>query len=142
MSATRYALSIVTYDRGERWDEPSKKKPYHWAFFLQTTSAPGVGNAYQLRGMPGAFYYPGEESGVDLSKSAPKNGELEIGSVSQEDLGKFKAILEAVAVVKDESSKWNCQSWCIAALDKLREAGFISDDHSNNVIQYWLREDQ
>lgn len=92
--------------------------------------------------MPGAFYYPGEESGVDLSKSARKNGELEIGSVSQEDLGKFKAILEAVAVVKDESSKWNCQSWCIAALDKLREAGFISDDHPNNVIQYWLREDQ
>jgi hypothetical protein len=31
-----YPLLIVTYDRGERWDDPTKKKPFHWAFFLKT----------------------------------------------------------------------------------------------------------
>lgn len=55
-----YSFSIVTYDRGERWDDPTKKKPYHWAFFLQTGTTSGVGHAFQLRGMPGAFYYFGK----------------------------------------------------------------------------------
>lgn len=136
-----YAFSIVTYDRGERWDDPTKKKPYHWAFFLQTSTTSGVGCAFQLRGMPGAFYYSGEES-VNLSRSGSKNGELEIGFVPVEKYDRFKQLLEAVPIDNVESSGWNCQSWSLAALDRLRTEGLVAEKSPNNVIQYWLREEQ
>jgi hypothetical protein len=35
-----YPLFIVTYDLGERWDDQTKKKPFHWAFFLKTSGPP------------------------------------------------------------------------------------------------------
>ncbi|TAQ84013.1 hypothetical protein B7494_g7661 [Chlorociboria aeruginascens] len=137
-----YPISIITYDRGEQWDDPSKKKPYHWAFFLQTGSVIGVGHMFQLRGMPGSFYYPGEENG-DVSKSEPgKNGQLEVGVVPSEKYDRFKQALQAVPVNNVEASGWNCQSWCLAALDCLRSEGLIADGYPNHAIQYWLREDQ
>jgi hypothetical protein len=74
-----YPLFIVTYDRGERWDDPTKKKPFHWSFFLKTSGPAGEGLAFQLRGMPGAFYYSGEER-VNINSSRSKNEELEVGS--------------------------------------------------------------
>lgn len=110
-------------------------------FFLKTNTTSEVGNTYQLRGMPGSFYYPGEEI-LDLSELGSKNGELEVGKVPEQKLVLFKEILEKLPVVNDESLTWNCQNWSISALDKLRDAGFIGDDYSNNVIRYWLREDQ
>jgi hypothetical protein len=136
-----YSFSIVTYDRGERWDDPTKKKPYHWSFFLQTTTTSGFGHAFQLRGMPGAFYYSGEES-VDLSRSGSKNGQLEVGFVPVKKYNRFKQLLEAVPIDNVESSGWNCQSWSLAALDWLRAEGLVAEEYPNNVIQYWLREDQ
>lgn len=138
---SRYSFSIITYDRGERWAAPTKKKPYHWAFFLQTSTTSGVGHAFQLRGMPGAFYYSGEET-VEVSKSGSKNGQLEVGSVPVEKYERFKQLLRAVPIDNVESSKWNCQNWSLAALDWFRAEGFIAEEYPNNVIQYWLREDQ
>jgi len=66
-----YLLSLVTYDRGARWDNATRKKLYHWDFFLKTKGTQGL--AFQLCGMPGAFYYSREEH-VDLDSSASKNG--------------------------------------------------------------------
>jgi hypothetical protein len=74
-----YPLFIATYDRGERWDDPTKKKQFHWSFFLKTSGPAGEGLAFQLRGMPGAFYYSGEER-VNINSSRSKNEELEVGS--------------------------------------------------------------
>ena len=66
-----HALSIVTYDCGVGWDDLTKKKPYHWAFFLQTGTAADIGPAFQL---PGSLYYSIESA--DLSKPESKNGRL------------------------------------------------------------------
>lgn len=117
-----YAFSIITYDRGEQWDAPIKKKPYHWAFFIQTSTIPNVGHTFQLRGMPGSFYYSGEEA-VDLSKIDDGNGQLEAGSIPLQKYERFKQLLQAVTIDNVESSGWNCQSWSLAALDNLREEG-------------------
>lgn len=135
-----YSLSIMTYDRGEQWDNPSKKKPYHWLFFLQTGAVSGVGAVFQLHGMPGAFRCVGEER-VELAVYGKKNGELEIGSVPVEKYNRFKQLLEKVPIDNVESSEWNCQSWCIAALDLFRVEGFVDGEYSNDVIRNWLRED-
>lgn len=136
-----YAFSIITYDRGEQWDEPTKKKPYHWAFFVQTGNTPNIGHTFQLRGMPGSFYYSGEEA-VDISKVDAENGQLEVGCIPVEKYEHFKQLLKAVPVDNIESSGWNCQSWSLAALNDLRAEGLVGDEYSNNVIQHWLREDQ
>ena len=136
-----YAISIITYDRGEKWDAPTKKKPYHWAFFIQTSTTPNVGHTFQLRGMPGSFYYSGEEA-VDLSKIDGENGQLEVGSIPLQKYERFKQLLQVVTIDNVESSGWNCQSWSLEALDNLREEGLVADDYPNNVIQHWLREDQ
>ncbi|OBT38736.1 hypothetical protein VE00_10692 [Pseudogymnoascus sp. WSF 3629] len=135
-----YAFSIITYDRGEQWDSP-KKKPYHWIFFIQTSTTPNIDHTFQLRGMPGSFYYSAEEA-VDLSKFDGANGQLEVGSIPVQKYERFKQLLQAVTIINVESSGWNYQSWSLAALDNLRGEGLVADDYPNNVIRHWLREDQ
>jgi hypothetical protein len=136
-----YAFSIITYDRGEQWDSPTKKKPYHWIFFIQTSTTPNIDHTFQLRGMPGSFYYSAEEA-VDLSKFDGANGQLEVGSIPVQKYERFKQLLQAVTIINVESSGWNYQSWSLAALDNLRGEGLVADDYPNNVIRHWLREDQ
>jgi hypothetical protein len=91
--------------------------------------------------MPGAFYYSGEES-VDLSRSGSKNGQLEVGFVPVTKYNRFKQLLQGVPIDNAEASGWNCQSWSLAALDWLRAEDMVAEEYPNNVIQYWLREDQ
>lgn len=136
-----YPLFIVTYDRGERWDDPTKKKPFHWSFFLQTNGPASEGLAFQLRGMPGAFYYSGEER-VNINSSRSKNGELEVGFIAVDKFDRFKQLLAAAPITNVESSRWNCQDWSLSVLDSFRREGFIEEQYPNNVIQYWLREDK
>ncbi|KAF3162490.1 hypothetical protein EYR41_009620 [Orbilia oligospora] len=54
-----HSLYIVTYDRGTHWDT-GLVKAYHWAFLIELS--PSTGLKHQLRGMPGAYYYPGPEA--------------------------------------------------------------------------------
>ena len=136
-----YPLFIVTYDRGERWDDSTKKKPFHWAFFLKTGSTAGEGLAFQLRGMPGAFYYSGEER-VNINSSGSKIGELEIGAIPVSKYDRFKQLLAAGPVNNVQSSNWNCQDWSLSVLDWLRQEGFVEEQYQNDVIKYWLREDK
>lgn len=123
-SMSGYSLCILTYNRGAQWDDPSKAKPFHWSFFLQTGSTPDIGLEFQLRGLPGAFYYAGEES-VDVALREDGNGRLEIGFVPVGMYGLFKRLLGEVPIDLVESSGWNCQSWCLAALDRLRGEGLV-----------------
>ncbi|KAF2453927.1 hypothetical protein BDY21DRAFT_115119 [Lineolata rhizophorae] len=127
-----YPLFIVTYDRGERWDDGTKK-PFHWVFFLKTGNSADESLAFQLRGMPGAFYYSGEER-VNINSSGSKKEELEIGAVPQNKYARFKQLLAAAPITKDESSKWNCQDWSLKVLDWLREEGFVEEQYQNNTI--------
>ncbi|OBT77767.1 hypothetical protein VF21_03767 [Pseudogymnoascus sp. 05NY08] len=138
---SRYAFSIITYDRGKQWDSLTKKKPFHWVFFIQSSTSPNVGHTFQLRGMPGSFYNSAEEA-VDLSKIDGANGQPEVGSIPLQKYERFKQLLQAVTINNIESSGWNCQSWSLAALDNLRGEGLVADDYPNNVIRHWLREDQ
>jgi hypothetical protein len=71
-----------------------------------------------------------------------ENRQLEVGSVPVEKYERFKQLLRAVPIDNVESSRWNCQNWSLVALDWLRAKGFIGEEYPNNVIQYWLREDQ
>jgi hypothetical protein len=81
MSNSSYPLLLCTYDRGAEPFDPSKKKPFHWAFLVVTDAANRTGLAFQLRGMRGAYYYSEEEE-VRIDGSNRKNNELEIGAVS------------------------------------------------------------
>ena len=141
MSTSGYSLLLCTYDRGEDPFDPTKKKPYHWAFILVTDPAKRNGRAFQLRGMPGGFYYSGEES-VNIDGSQRKVHELDIGTVPGDKYDRFKQLLAAAPVTNDETSKWNCQNWSLQVLDWLRGEGFITEDYKNEIIQYWVRENQ
>lgn len=139
---TTYSLSIVTYDRGSVWNDDSIKKPFHWSFFVESSStSPKTGHEYQLKGMPGGFSYRGEET-ADLQTKEGIVEILEVGIIPARKLSLVKEILQGVPIIVDEASKWNCQSWCLEALDRLREEGFVLEDYSNEVFRYWLREEK
>jgi len=55
---------------------------------------------------------------------------------------RFKQLLAAVLIDNEESSGWNCQDWSLAALQWLREEEFVDEEYQDNVVKYWLREDQ
>ncbi|EPE28766.1 hypothetical protein GLAREA_09887 [Glarea lozoyensis ATCC 20868] len=138
---SEYTLSIVTYERGERWDDIKIKKPYHWLFFLAPSNQTSkMGQTYQLRGMSGGFYYQGDED-LDLKEPPSAKEILEVETIPADKIERFGRLLESVKVKNDESSKWNCQSWSLEVLDILRLEGFVSEDYPNNVVQNWLRED-
>ena len=65
-----------------------------------------------------------------------------VGFVPVEKYDRFKQLLEAVRIDNVESSEWNRQDWSLAALDCLRAEGLVAEEYPNNVIQYWLRENQ
>jgi hypothetical protein len=75
MSNSSYPLLLCTYDRGADPFDSAKKKPFNWAFILVTDVPNRKGLAFQLRGMPGEFYYSGEEQ-VRIDGSNRKNNEL------------------------------------------------------------------
>ncbi|KAF2755529.1 hypothetical protein EJ05DRAFT_104917 [Pseudovirgaria hyperparasitica] len=135
-----YSLHIVTSRRPQIFDDQKKDRPYHWAFFLQTGTERGDGSVLQLHGMPGAFYYEGEEKVVPHAPGSIK-AEVEIGAVPVARYERFKELLKAVPISKDESSGWNCQDWSLQALASLREEGFVDDTYSDAALRYWLREE-
>jgi hypothetical protein len=89
MSDLSYLLLLCIYDRGEDPFDPTKKKAYYWLFVLVIDVAKRNGLAFQLRGMPGEFYYSGEEQ-VNIDGSLRKNNELEIGTVPKNKYVRFK----------------------------------------------------
>ncbi|KAH8749018.1 hypothetical protein F5883DRAFT_436167, partial [Diaporthe sp. PMI_573] len=108
-----YSLYIVTYTRGTytAGKRAGKTKPFHWSFFIHTAPVTGQANpgvAFQLRGMPGAFYYQGPEQ-VDMGKSSSKKDIVEIGKLKGRDLNQISthinAILRAVKIERNESSR-------------------------------------
>jgi hypothetical protein len=137
-----YPLYIVTFDRGLH-HQTLKPKPYHWAFFIKTSTIEHemLGIAHQLRDMPGAFHYSAPEA-EDLGKSGSKKQVLETGSVEAAKMGGINEILRMDPVEKNEASGWNCQNWSLVALECLRREGFIDDQYTNEMIKYWLREDE
>ncbi|KAK6527031.1 hypothetical protein TWF281_010226 [Arthrobotrys megalospora] len=84
-----HSLYITTYDRGTHW-ETGRVKAYHWAFLIDLS--PSAGIKHQLRGMPGAYYYPGPEA-ADPSSEEPgrsiiintKSFSIKSNDISQED---------------------------------------------------------
>jgi hypothetical protein len=61
--------------------------------------------------MPGGFYYLGPEfqTNSQMQEAGDVKDKLEIGEVDQTTTFKLSDTLAAVEIVKDESSKWNCQ---------------------------------
>lgn len=109
VSKMTFALYFVTYSRGT-YLNTGILKPYHWSFFVQKelTGTKNLGIAYQLRGMPGAFYYSGPED-VDLNKSGSLKEELQIGEVDSPKLDLVHQRLKECRIDTVESSGWNCQ---------------------------------
>ncbi|KAI3390850.1 hypothetical protein diail_8540 [Diaporthe ilicicola] len=116
-----------------------KQKPFHWSFFEGTAPSrrqidPGV--AFQLRGLPGGFYYQGPET-VDMGKSSSKKEILEIGDLEGGDIEQVKkhidAILKMVHIEKNESSRWNCQNWALDGFTSLAADKNILDSYYNKA---------
>ena len=136
-----YEFYIATYDRGEHW-QTGKAKPYHWAFFIKTES--NSGEVHQLRGMPGAFYYKGAEKDINPNIDPDNSGhflqKVEIGTVSGGALKAFGEACAGVTIDSSESSGWNCQSWSLEALNKIREVRGVDIWYGNAAIKEWLKE--
>ncbi|EIN09634.1 hypothetical protein PUNSTDRAFT_133412 [Punctularia strigosozonata HHB-11173 SS5] len=131
MTAT-YPLSIVAYKRGTQNDEI---RPYHWQFHLATGDIRGV--FHQLYGEPGNFWYEGAEKMILFET---EGGKVTIGAVPADALDELERILEQIPVVLDKNVKWNCQSWCLDALEPLRAKGWIADGITETTIREALPE--
>lgn len=122
-----------------------KQMPFHWAFFIPTGRSGGKnpGIVFQLRGMPGGFYYKGPEMIDDLDKSSAKEAELQLGEITTQDFEKAKKavddVLKTVGIKKDESSHWNCQNWALMGSKKLAEAKVLDAWNTPEAIKAWLR---
>ncbi|KAK6512336.1 hypothetical protein TWF481_001224 [Arthrobotrys musiformis] len=89
-----HSLYIITYDRGTHW-ETGAVKAYHWTFMIELSATTGL--KHQLRGMPGAYYYPGPEAadprceepgrsiGINSNGSVKINGDGEIEEEEEEE---------------------------------------------------------
>ncbi|KAG7285051.1 hypothetical protein NEMBOFW57_009671 [Staphylotrichum longicolle] len=148
----KHTFYLVTYDRGLH-PLTHAPKTHHWAYFLELDAATApepTGVIFQLRGMPGGFYYPGPEEDMGISQiGAP--GELrerlEIGEVDVKDQGgisgvvdKIDAVLKKVGVVKDEGAAWNCQDWAMGGLEGLKMLRVVYESLNEEGIKGWLRE--
>ncbi|KAI9894690.1 MAG: hypothetical protein M1814_002046 [Vezdaea aestivalis] len=135
-----YTLYLVTYARGTRLNT-GINKPFHWSFFVQISQddEKNLGYAYQLRGMPGAFYYAGPEE-VDLNKSHARREELDIGDIDPAKLSLVHQHLSQCNIEAAESTDWNCQDWALQGLEMLRTEGFVYDGFTADVVRNWLRE--
>ena len=135
-----YTLYLITYDR-VTYLNTGTPKPYHWSFFIQKElrGTTNLGIEYQLRGMPGAFYYPGPED-VDLANSASVKEELQIGKVDAAKLDLVHQRLKECRIETVESSGWNCQHWTLEGLEMLRAERFVDATYTEEVVRNWLRE--
>jgi hypothetical protein len=109
---------LLTFDRGTH-PLTGVVKPYHWMYFIETEvrDLTSRGYAFQLRGMPGGFYYPGPETLDPASELGEPKDRLEVGQVDDSDiLDCIHEIMADVEIVKDEASSWNCQDWALAGL--------------------------
>lgn len=133
-------IYLVTYDRGI-YDLTGEIKPYHWSFFYER-SRDGPrrrGIALQLHGMPGGFYYVGPEE-LDLAGTGPVKEQLEIGEATEDGVGRIHEMLSMIPIVKDESSKWNCQDWALEGLERMTAAGYIHEYLNPGTVKNWLKE--
>ncbi|KAK3293100.1 uncharacterized protein B0H64DRAFT_206028 [Chaetomium fimeti] len=169
-----FTLSLITYDRGPH-PLTNLPRPHHWAYFLDPPSPPpssGVsgfdrgagsetetsrGTVFQLRGMPGGFYYPGPEW-LDVKDGGVVVGRLEVGEVRRHKVvgegdgmdggwdamaGVVKMIdgvLRDVEVVEDENVAWNCQDWALEGLERLKGAGVVYEYLEREGVRAWLKE--
>ncbi|KAF3929039.1 hypothetical protein ABW20_dc0102446 [Dactylellina cionopaga] len=160
-----YPLYIITYERGSHW-QTGRPKAHHWAFLIEITPSKAI--KHQLRGMPGAYHYPGPEE-ADANGEEPAKcfnaaaaadfntdgasatlvvAKLEIGSVGADNsdaLEKFESVCKAVYIETEEDKggegKWNCQDWCLGALDKLQSMPMTCDVwYKGAEVKQWLRE--
>jgi hypothetical protein len=135
-----FPIFINAYYRGT--DAVTKKtKPYHWSFTIVRDSKDKM-ITHQLRGMPGAFYYPGAE--IDpYDRTSIKKAELEIGTISEDKFNQVEPVLRMIEVVKDKNVSWNCQNWCLEAIEKLKEAAILDrgEDITVEMVRAWLKED-
>ncbi|KAH7139218.1 hypothetical protein B0J11DRAFT_575136 [Dendryphion nanum] len=150
---TKYTLYLITYDRG-RYPITNEIKPYHWLFFIQTSSSGSqtLGIAHHLRGMPGAFHYSGPETldldqsstslaeAADLVRCVPPKEKLEIGEVEEEKMDRVREVFEEVGIVRTEYRGWNCQNWGMEALERLRGEACVYEWITGEGVRRWLKE--
>lgn len=77
--------------------------------------------------MPGGFYYQGPE-------------ELEVGEVDGSKMARVHEILRGIEIEKAEHGGWNCQSWALDGLERLREEGFVYSYLGQEEVKNWLKE--
>ena len=139
----KHSLYILTYDRGT-YSLTGKVKPYHWSYLIKRGNEGNEQSSsyFQLRGMPGGFYYPGPEhlSDVVMQQAGDVKDKLEVGEVNRADMDKMNDVLAGLEIVKDESSGWSCQDWALAGLAKLREEGIVYEHMTVEVVRSWLKE--
>ncbi|KAH6623174.1 hypothetical protein F5144DRAFT_632562 [Chaetomium tenue] len=141
------SLSLITYDRGPH-PLTNTPRPHHWAYFLDTGTERGT--IFQLRGMPGGFYYPGPED-LDMAQGGEVGGvvgKLEVGELKMEVEGDgvegvvevIHGVLKGVPVVVDESAEWNCQDWALEGLEGLKGVGVVHEELGRERVKAWLKE--
>lgn len=137
----KHTVYLLAFDRGTH-PLTGKVKPYHWMYFVQTEVRDGKpwSHVFQLRGMPGGFYYPGPETMNPAAELGEPLEKLEIGEVDASSPLDIHEVMKEIRIVEDEASSGNCQDWALADLGRLREEGLVYDHISEEVVRSWLRD--
>lgn len=131
------------------YGHPSLPGAKHWAIVVMTKPQQLTGVSYQISGS--AYTYSVKEpEDVSLLHSNTYLGRVKVGMIPkgwQYATGDrtLHAILTRTQVVRG-NLQWHCQHWVVAALARLRKAGYAVDDLSLQDLQQRLhtvrREDQ
>lgn len=157
------SLCLITYDRGPH-PLTNAPRPHHWAYYLDTTTTthrrPGGGTAagadseqergtiFQLRGMPGGFYYPGpEDAGMGQGgEVGGVVGKLEVGEVrvGEVGVGGLEGVVDEGGVVDGEGGKEADADAVLGVVQMidgvLREVGVVVDESAAWNCQDWALE--
>lgn len=113
---------------------PLLKGAKHWAIILipSTSSDLVAGTAYQISGGTETYELKTPEY-VDLLGTPEYMGRINIGTITAEDGGRLREVLDATPVRRGFLD-WNCQNWVVEGLKRLADGGILHVDEAGLVL--------
>lgn len=105
------------------YGHPLLKGSKHWAVVVMTNPAISEGRTYEVQGSRASLYTVKKPETVQLHKAQSFLGCVCVGRIDSNSLGIIHDILVATPILQGKAG-WNCQSWVIDALYRLRIAGY------------------
>lgn len=112
-------LYIAMYEQAGNYE--------HWALFLDEGSEKTI---FEVIGEHPNFV-------IHVLKGNPKSSrrykrDILVGVIEEQDIAEVKATIEK-AKIDNETVEWNCQDFCVEALDELVEGCFIDENDEDYI---------